>query len=83
MWQQIEGGRPMVSNFNVRASVSYQSQASSDSYVRCQVEVTSQTFDELSALLDSLIEFGFDTLHARVLDVRVVHPDTHQSVLQR
>lgn len=73
----------MISNFNVRASVSYQSQASSDSYVRCQVEVTSHPFDELSTLLDSLIEFGFDTLHAHVLDVRVVHPDAHQAVPQR
>lgn len=66
-------------NVSIRASVTDDWQVPSDTYVHCQVEVTSNLLDEPGELLDWLIGFGFDALHARVLDVRVIHANTFPS----
>jgi hypothetical protein len=46
--------------------------SSFDQFRRCCAEVPSELLDEQGELLESLIAVAFDTLQARILDLRVV-----------
>lgn len=68
----------MAITINVCASRPDDRNTAPDTRLRYDVEVTSDLLDEHGVLLDQLIGFGFETLDAHVLCVRIVPTDDQE-----